>query len=293
MKIFTLVKSRVSRVKRDKMKNEELRIKNESNSYSSFGGEADILHSSFLDSCPLTYFSLFTFHFSLLLLLLTACDDGKVEESYAAVTEGRAVHLTAVVTGTGTWPTGYTLALAGFRADDDYAAAMYTLRPDDEGHVDVTLTNLPADVTSVELCIVNTLHQRVASYSRVEGSALETSRTIEFEAGSANVSMYHTLQTDFFDRRCISCHGGSDHAARGLRLTEGQSYSHLVGVNSQRVPTRQLVQPGNPHASVLYQVVTTDLTADWGQPHTDMFSPEKDVRLITLLSDWIRCGAAP
>ena len=266
-----------------RMKNEKLRMKNESNSYSSFRGEADILHSSFL------ILSLST----LLLLLLTACDDGKVEESYAAVTEGRAVHLTAVVTGTGTWPTGYTLALAGFRADDDYAAAMYTLRPDDEGHVDVTLTNLPADVTSVELCIVNTLHQRVATYARVEGSGPGTSRTIEFEAGSANVSMYHTLQTDFFDRRCISCHGGSDHAARGLRLTEGQSYSHLVGVNSQRVPTRQLVQPGNPHASVLYQVVTTDLTADWGQPHTDMLSPEKDVHLITLLSDWIRYGANP
>lgn len=229
--------------------------------------------------------------YSLLMLLLVSCDDGRVEEKYSDVVEGRSVHLTAVVNGEETWPKGYDLALAGFRADDEYAAAVRLLRPADDGVVDVTLTALPAEITSLELCIVNTLHQRVVTFAKLEGKDINASNHIEFEAGNANVAMFNAVQTEFFDRRCISCHGGSTTAARGLYLTAGQSYAHLVGVESKRMPGQLLVAPGSTKNSVLYQVVTTDVSATWGQSHTDMLNPEKDERLVNLLFDWINAGA--
>lgn len=232
-----------------------------------------------------------TLFYILVLALLSACDDGSVEEKTVSIGDGRSARLTAIVSGADTWPKGYDLALAGFSEGDDYASVVRLLRPADDGSVDVTLTNIPANVTSLELCAVNTLHQRVASFAHLDGAALETADLIVFRAGEVDASMYAALQSDFLDRRCISCHGGSSYAARGLYLTAGKSYEALVGVPSQRVEGQFLVHPGSPSTSVLYRVVTSDLTVDWGQSHVDMLNPEKDNRLITMLADWIRGGA--
>jgi len=235
--------------------------------------------------------TLFQILCTLSLAIFISCDDGSVTEKTIDVPDGRTARLTALVSGADTWPKGYDLAFAGFSSDDDYASVVRLLRPAADGTVDVTLTNIPSEVTSLELCIVNTLHQRVSTYARLEGTALQTDDLILLRAGDVDVGMYATLQTDFFDRRCISCHGGSSFAARGLYLTSGKSYEALVGAPSKRVEGQLLVEPGSPRSSILYQVVTTDLTADWGQSHADMLSPEKDSHLLTLLADWIRNGA--
>lgn len=225
------------------------------------------------------------------ILFLASCDDGRIDETHTYVADGRTVRLTATVRGTDTWPRGYDLALAGFADASDYASVVRLLRPDDDGTLDVTLGGIPADVTTVELCVLNTLHQRVATYARLTSADLTRSGTIPFDAGTADVAMFRALQTQLFDLRCTSCHGGSDHAARGLYLTDGRSYDALVGVPSRRLPDQLLVQPGNSRSSLLYQVLTTDLTATWGQPHTDMLSPDKDSHLLNLLHDWIQNGA--
>ena len=56
-----------------------------------------------------------------LLFGFVACDDGPVEEHYAQMSqEGRTVNLTAHVTGLDSWPSEFSLVVAGF-GEKEYA----------------------------------------------------------------------------------------------------------------------------------------------------------------------------
>ena len=48
-----------------------------------------------------------------------------------------------------------------------------------------------------------------------------------------------------------------------------------------------LVAPGDAEASVLHQVLNTDLTATWRQNHSDMLNKERTAPLLSLIDDWI------
>jgi hypothetical protein len=60
-----------------------------------------------------------------------------------------------------------------------------------------------------------------------------------------------SLQTNLFDKHCVTdCHSGAG-AAAGLSLSRGQSYGALVNQRSQQLSTQIRVVPGDPAASYL------------------------------------------
>ena len=95
--------------------------------------------------------------------LLASCDDGRVEENIVTTVEGRTVKMTGNISGIDKWADGYTVALAGFKDDDVYAVVLRNLSQNETGTYDVVLPGITDQVSSVELCILNRLHQRVAT----------------------------------------------------------------------------------------------------------------------------------
>ncbi|MBP3228419.1 MAG: hypothetical protein J6M53_06540 [Bacteroidaceae bacterium] len=224
-------------------------------------------------------------------LWLTACDDGPVDESVSFTQQGRNVRLAATLTGTDTWPDGYKLALAAFDSESDYALTARTLTaiPAD-GKVSVALTGIPDEAVTVELCVLNNLRQRIATFASLEGADLLTGQdTIPFAAGDVRMSMFEAVQREVFNTTCVGCHGAGDGAAAGLYLTEGRSHDALVGQPSKKVDGAQLVVPGDPDASVLYGLIATEGYCDdtWHYRHINEIN---NTRLHTLVRDWIEQG---
>ena len=82
-------------------------------------------------------------------LLLAACDDGRIYHEVAVDTTGRSARLTATITGLDHWTDNYTVSLAGFAEGDDYASISKAVRANADGQVSMTLKNIPDQVTSV------------------------------------------------------------------------------------------------------------------------------------------------
>ena len=220
--------------------------------------------------------------------LLAGCDDGYIQEQVPQWTEGKTVAVEGRICGLETWPDKYDIALAGFDDTDRYAiiskvVSLNSLEPD--GHFRMTLSGVPGEVTQVELCVINRLRQRVVTLKSMPLG--QDSRESEMQVGDVDAGMYNLIQTQFFDVNCTACHGASTFSAAGLNLTAGQSYGHLVNVESAKVPGSLLVAPGDAEASVLNQVLNTDLTATWRQNHGDMLNKERTAPLLTLIDDWI------
>ena len=105
-----------------------------------------------------------------LLFGFVACDDGPVEEHYAQMSqEGRTVNLTAHVTGLDSWPSEFSLVVAGF-GEKEYAIISKTVVPDSDGEASVTLSGVSMEATTVELCMINKLRKRIVSYYTVDCS---------------------------------------------------------------------------------------------------------------------------
>lgn len=226
--------------------------------------------------------------FALAFAMLAACDDGPVDETVTYNQEGRNVRLTVTATGLDTWPQSLYVALAAFNDESDYAITSRRITETD-GTFSVSLTGISDEATRVELCVLNTLRQRVTTFATIEGKALQSGRdTIPFNAGTLNLSMFSAVQTNVFNTTCIGCHGGNGGAAAGLFLTEGKSYSALVGKASKKVSGGTLTIPGDASQSVLYQVLTTDLSKGWHYDHT---AEVIDTRRQFLIREWINSGA--
>ena len=220
-------------------------------------------------------------------LALLSCDDGNIVETYIHSAEGRSVHLTATLTGHQSWASGYELALAGFSEESDYAAILLVVRPDADGIVDITMEGIPEEVTSVELCAVNTLRQRVATFAKIDGDALRTKYTIDFAVGTLHASMFAAIQRSVFNTTCVGCHRATESAA-GLPLTDGSAYEALVGKPSKKDAALLLVEPGNAAASMLYRALTTDVSSTWRYDHTAELTSDRTKHFIC---DWMNAGA--
>jgi hypothetical protein len=93
-------------------------------------------------------------------------------------------------------------------------------------------------------------------------------------------------------KACGDCHGG-DKPKKGLDLSKGTGYGHIVGVKSQEVPTMDLVKASDPAGSYLWLKVTHTATEGKGMPRT-LFSAKKlSQDKLDLIQKWIAGGAQP
>lgn len=218
-------------------------------------------------------------------LLFFACDDGRIyEEVVVTPEEGRVVKLTGRLTGAGNWASGYTVVVAGFDDEKEYAIITKAI-PTTECK-EVILAGISDEVKRIELCVVNRLRKRILTYETFDCPV--TADTIRLDAGTKDLGMYATLQSQLFNTTCANCHGASTQAAAGLFLTEGKSYEALVNQPSLKVADKLLVKPGDADESVLYQTLATRISAAWNYDHTkEVLSDE----WIDVLEDWIDEGA--
>lgn len=218
----------------------------------------------------------------LAVLLASACDEGKIyEEEFDNTREGAVVKAEGDFSGMGQWDNGYTLVLAGY-GDSNYAEISKEITSGT-----IVLSGIPASVTTVEIGVINRLRQRVATFSSLPINALATD-TIHWAVGTCNSSVHAAVQKRIFNTTCANCHGGSNHAAAGLDLTEGKSYDALVGKASTKCSGAMLVAPGDTASSLLYTILMTDASASWAYDHSvEVLDPA----LRELLKRWIADGA--
>jgi Ca2+-binding RTX toxin-like protein len=100
---------------------------------------------------------------------------------------------------------------------------------------------------------------------------------------------FDTQIQPIFSGRCIGCHDTSG-PPHGLVLVEGESYSHLVNVASEEVPSLNRVEPGDPDNSYLVQKVEGTAAVGGRMP---LNSTPLTSQQIGLIRQWISEGANP
>ena len=215
---------------------------------------------------------------------LSSCDEGRIYNDDIIQTEdGGAAHFSGIVTGADTWSQGYTLALAGFEDGNEYALISKNIETAvTDGKCDITLSGIPGEVTKIELCAVDRLRRRVATFLSADYNPHSSPLQISSEA--VDMSMSGAIQTEIFNTTCVQCHGGNGHAAAGLELLEGTSFSNLISIPSRKMPGIDRVTPGKSAESELFQILDTDISADWNYDHSvEVVRQEK----LDLIRNWI------
>ena len=228
-----------------------------------------------------------------LLAVTASCDDGRLYADRLIIPEeGRVVKLTATLEGLDTWSDGYSIVLAGFEDGSDYTVIAKSVQAADDGTVDITMSGVAEEVTTLEVCAINRIRKRainrirkrVATYYELDCSTLGDD-TIRIDAGRLDVGMFATIQQDIFDRTCTGCHG----EGRWLDLSAGASHATLVNQPSTVFEGRTRVLPGSAAESVLYTILTTSESAGLGTDHQTQFTLSEEQ--FALIGDWIDDGA--
>lgn len=231
---------------------------------------------------------------ALLFLAFNACDDGRIEESNAIPPseEGRVVKLTGRLNGLATWGDSYSIVVAGYDDQSDYAVITKAIPVNhkDGDEVAFVMNGVNDEVETLKLCAINRLRRSIVDFvvldkealSRIEGD------TIRLDVGTLNVGMFSSIQEQIFDVKCVSCHGQSTFAGANLYLTSEKSYDALFNHSANTNDEEVLVLPGKADDSFLYQVITTNGVV--GHDHVDLFS-EKEEDKLSLIYQWINNGA--
>lgn len=227
-----------------------------------------------------------SFFIPVLLLSAASCDDGKIYEDAPDIpASGMTVKVSGTVAGIDSWTGDYSVCVAGF-GDSDFALISKPLTAiDDAGNINIEMSGVTQDVTSIEICALNRLRKRVVSFASITPNQ-NADNTIDFNFSPIDAGMYSTIQ-GFFNSSCVQCHGGSNHAAAGLNLTSAESYRQLVSIASVKSPDLERITPGNASASLLWQTVAGDVSSSWAYNHRDLLpSAGADV-----MKSWIDGGA--
>ena len=197
----------------------------------------------------------------LLLAYITSCDDGRIYEKTETLSEeGRTLKMSGKINGISKWPDGYSVVVAGFSDESEYAVVTKTIPAVEDDEIQVTMTGVSDKVTTIELCVINKLRKRVISFQSMD-DLTAVDDTILMDVGTVNVGMYHGIQEKVFNTTCAHCHGGSSSAAANL---------------------------GSAQESVLHTLLNTTISSTWGYDHSKeiVSSP-----ILTLIDDWINNGA--
>lgn len=214
--------------------------------------------------------------------LLTACDDGRIyPDDIDVIGEGRTVKVICPMEGVVPWSKasgGYSLALAAFAEGSQYALVTRAVTSATDSVM--SLTGVPAEASTVALCVIDRLRKRVATIAEapVDG-------TVTF--GPADVSPLAVVQKAVLTPTCSACHGGSGHAAAGLSLISAEATRRAtVGIEAHRAidGAHLRVAPGDPDSSLLYRALTTDISASWAYDHSvEVVNPA----MRSLIEIWI------
>jgi len=98
---------------------------------------------------------------------------------------------------------------------------------------------------------------------------------------------FASIQSHVFTPICTACHAGAA-APQGLRLDATSSYTLLVGVPSNEVPTLMRVRPGDPDGSYIIQKLEGHAAVGAQMP---LGGPYLDGATITVIRQWITDGA--
>lgn len=215
-------------------------------------------------------------------VVATGCDDGKIYPSDVDLSgdSGIRVVMTGTISGAGnSYDAGYTLALAAFNEGNEFAVVSKTVG---DGSESVELTNVSPSVSSIELCVINSLRKRILTLVSVSVVGSETDR-INFDVGDIDASPFSAINREIFSTTCVQCHGATGHAAAGLDLQPDKAYEMLVNVPSTVVEGMARVSPGDASASTLWQAVATDLSSSWSFHHNNLLTSDQSA----FIENWI------
>ena len=224
---------------------------------------------------------------------LTSCDDGNIrEENDFYIDEGYVVRVSGTLKNMDQWGSKYQIVVAAFSAQDSYPLLAKSL-PVTEKKQDFKFEGINPNCESIELCVLNPINKRVATlatiYSRTADPNHKLADTIYFKADNLDAGMFANIQKNIFSKRCAYCHGMGETPAAGLYLTEGNSYSNLVGVTSKKIDSLKRVDPNNAKGSMLYKVLTEySNDCGWHYNHTNFFYGNA---MSNLIKEWINNGA--
>ncbi len=196
-------------------------------------------------------------------LYMAGCDDGRIydeaggqilESGFSAIIEGD-------IAGCDDYQddSKYSVAVAAFKEGDSFAAVS---KPVADGVQEISIANIPNDVSTVELCVINRLRERVFTFLSEDVAGIASNQII-MNAGKINVGKFPTVESKIFSTTCSQCHGATGYSAAGLSLMPEEAYSMLVEEESTVVEGGCRVVPGNAAASTLWQAVATDISAGW------------------------------
>jgi len=107
--------------------------------------------------------------------------------------------------------------------------------------------------------------------------------------GSGGVARLLAIQTEIFDRHCVTdCHEAVG-AAADLKLASGMSYASLVNVGSQQIASRIRVIPGDADRS--YLVTKLEGGAGLVGDRMPRLAPPRPQAEIDRVRAWITRGA--
>lgn len=227
--------------------------------------------------------------------LFVSCDSGDiVDDRQTAVGNGRAVKLTAKVSGVKELGSRYVVSLAFFKSGDNYAATVRSVSSSTEDGTDITLVLSPIskEISTVEFAVTDRLRQRIVTLSHLSVEDYpEQTDTIRMDLGAVDVSAFSVLQSGVFNVACIQCHGGNGGSgAAGLNLTEGQALPQLVDVPSTCREGMLRVASGSARRSVLHQILSEGGENILHVNHTEILTNqfrENVVELRSFIEEWI------
>lgn len=231
-----------------------------------------------------------------LLVGFVACDSGDIEEQDPEIAaSGVTAQFDGRIDGGASWPSNYQLVIAAFEPSSDYSLSQKQITAEQANGdtLNITLPNINSAATSIELCVVNSIRKRIATFKKFPIKSDENRKdTLHFEIGHVDASMFQAVSHDVFEEHCAKCHGEGEKPAAGMDLRPVHLLSNTVNVTSSLKGNELRIIPGNADESWVVKVLSEGnghLTHFNGHP--EIFNNERDRKLFPLLKDWINHGA--
>lgn len=231
--------------------------------------------------------------FAALVTAFSACDDGAVNEKVVQKKgNGYNIKIIGTFNGVDTWSGKYSVAAACYEDGAEYSVSQKVIPASAEGEQDtIVLSNVPSNVKTVELAVVNSLRKRISTihaFTIPEGQSKND--TIKIEVGNTDLSMFAAINDGLFHNttvNCAQCHS-SDHAAANLDMTRENAYNSLVGVTAHKNSDYMRVKPGDADASYLYKVLAEG-PDEVHYSHVALMADHQT--MLDVLKAWIDGGA--